>query len=154
MAVLREETLHLVQILSLDEADGCLVDEALRTWQWTEPDGSDDAATDVVFLEAHMAANVVLSADDPDPSSYTETFAADKPTIYVVYRLDGDADVELIWSREGQEAYRSTFVSPGQTWVEFHITPAPGGFTPGEWELVLEIVGGEDRVVLPFTVTP
>ncbi|MCA1736853.1 MAG: hypothetical protein LC739_12330 [Actinobacteria bacterium] len=152
--VLHEETLHLVQILSLDEADGRLIDEALRTWQWTEPGGSEDAATDVIFLEAHMAANVDLSVAEPDPSNYTETFAADEPAIYVVYMLDGDADVELIWSHEGQEAYRSTFVSPGERWVEFHITPAPGGFTPGEWELVLEVVGGEDRVVLPFTVTP
>lgn len=155
--VLHDGTLHLVQLLSLDEGDegdGAIIDEALRTWLWVDTTGGgEDASDGASFVEAHMASSVDTSADEPDPSTYTDTFAVDHPAIFVVYLLDEDAEVLITWSLDGEELLQGSQQAPGGGWVEFHINPEPGGFEPGQWEVVLEIVGGDDREVLAFTVT-
>jgi len=148
--VLHGSALHLVQLLSLEKADGRIVDEALRTWQW--PDAGGDAASEARFDEVHMAANVDTSGDEPDPSTYTTTFAADE-RIFVVFLLDAAAEVEVSWSRQGKEMRQESQQVPAGQWAEGHIIPPSGGFEPGKWEVVLEIVGGDDRKVLTFTVT-
>ena len=118
----------------------------------TEPVTSDEPAA-ARFVEAHMANGADTSADAPDPNTYTDTFAADAPGLYVVYLLDGDADVDITWSRDGQQLLAKSQHTPGGTWAEYHVTPAPGGFEPGQWEVVLEIAGSGEREVLAFTVT-
>ncbi|MGZ5297993.1 MAG: hypothetical protein ACXWEZ_13875, partial [Actinomycetota bacterium] len=65
-----------------------------------------------------------------------------------------DAEVDITWVFEGEESVHDSLQVPGEQWAFHQITPEPGGFEPGRWEVVLEIVGGDDREVLPFTVTP
>ncbi len=153
--VLHGGALHLVQLLSLEKSDGRIVDEALRTWQWTDSGGDADPTSEARFAEVHMAANVDTSGDEPDPSTYTDTFAADDASIFVVFLIDADADaeVEVTWSRQGKEMRQQSQQVPGGRWAEGHILRPSGGFEPGKWEVVLEIVGGDDRKVLTFTVT-
>jgi hypothetical protein len=134
--------------------ESTVADESPSTTESTVADeSSDGASSQASFAEAHMAGSVDTSADEPDPSTYTDTFAADEPGIFVVYLLDADAEVDISWNREGEELLRNTQQTPGGRWAEYHILPAPGGFAPGQWEVVLEIVGGDDREVLTFTVT-
>lgn len=155
--VLHEDTLHFVQLLSLEENDSRIIDEALSTWRWvgeSDDEAADDgeAAPAASFREAHLAAEVDTSADEPDPDTYTDAFAADEAAIFVVFLLDADAEVEIIWKREGSVLLRDSLQTPGERWAHHRITPPDGGFVPGQWEVELSIYGG-DREVLPFTVT-
>ncbi len=131
--------------------ESTVADESSATTESTVADAGESGQAS--FAEAHMAGSVDTSAEEPDPSTYADTFAADEPGIFVVYLLDADAEVDITWNREGEELLRNTQQTPGGRWAEYHINPAPGGFLPGQWEVVLEIVGGDDREVLTFTVS-
>jgi hypothetical protein len=108
------------------------------------------------FAEAKMASGVDTSREDPDPASFTTSFPPDAPAVYVVYRLtEGDGGhVIATWKREGQVLRTDESRNvPGGRWAFGAITPAPGGFQPGSYELILTIQGTAASRTLPFTIT-
>jgi hypothetical protein len=106
------------------------------------------------FAEAALASGVDTSREGPDPASYTTSFAHDAPGIYVVFRLtEGEGGrVVATWRKDGVVVHEQDQSAPGDRWAFMAITPAPGGFLPGEYELTLQVDGTGNTRVLPFTV--
>ncbi len=149
----RNDELYVVQWLDELEPDLETLDDIIATWGWIggfdEPSGSGGIA------EAHMASEVVESADGPDPSTFTTTFNSDDPGLYVVYRPeDGSVGtVHLTWLIEGEVELEGTLeVDADTSWAYGGITPPSGGFVPGDYEVRLELNGDEET--LEFTVRP
>jgi hypothetical protein len=106
------------------------------------------------FAEAALASGVDTSREGPDPASYTTSFAHDAAGIYVVFRLtEGEGGrVVATWRKDGVVVHEQDQSTPGGRWAFMAITPAPGGFVPGEYELTLRVDGTANTRVLPFTV--
>jgi hypothetical protein len=106
------------------------------------------------FAEAALASGVDTSRERPDPASYTTSFAHDAAGIYVVFRLtEGEGGrVVATWRKDGVVLHEQDQSVPGDRWAFMAITPAPGGFLPGEYELTLRVDGTGNTRVLPFTV--
>lgn len=150
---IRDGELIVIQWLDFaDDPDLELFEDILSTWGWVgfgEPSSGDGIA------EIHMVAEIDQSTDAPDPSTYVTSFTADAPAIYVAFRLDSGAEgtVELTWSIDGVVAREATLDVPaGTTWAWGGITPAPGGFEAGDYEVRLELNG--DVETTEFTVEP
>jgi hypothetical protein len=112
------------------------------------------AASGADIAEAALASGVDTSREGPDPASYTTSFAHDAPGIYVVFRLtEGEGGrVVATWRKDGVVVHEQDQSVPGDRWAFMAITPAPGGFIPGAYELTLAVEGTDKRRVLPFTV--
>lgn len=147
----RDGELYVVQWLDELDPDLALFEEILTTWGWIG--GSEEPSGSGGIAEAAMASEVVESADGPDPSTFTTTFPSDAPGIYVVYRPESGAagTVHLTWLIEGEVELEGTLeVDEDTTWAYGGITPQPGGFAPGNYEVRLELNGDEET--LEFTV--
>ncbi|MEP7081506.1 MAG: hypothetical protein ABI841_00870 [Chloroflexota bacterium] len=147
----RDGELYVVQWLDFvdPEPDLDLLAEILTTWGWIEPGGTSGIA------EARMASEVDQSADEPDPSTFVTSFPTDAPTIFVVFRTDEGAagTVNLTWLIEDEVAFEETLdVTAATTWAWGGITPPSAGFTPGSYEVRLELNGDVESV--QFTVEP
>lgn len=149
----RNGELYVVQWLDEVDPDLELLDDIIATWGWIggfdEPGGSGGIA------EAHMASEVVESADGPDPATYTTTFESDAPGIYVVYRPESGSvgTVQLTWLLDGEVQLEGELdIDEDTTWAYGGITPAPGGFETGDYEVIVELGGDEET--LEFTVEP
>ncbi|MEP7081592.1 MAG: hypothetical protein ABI841_01305 [Chloroflexota bacterium] len=147
----RDGELYLVQWLDELDPDLELLDEILATWGWIA--GSEEPSGSGGIAEAAMATEVDESLDDPDPSTFTTSFTTDAPAIYVVYKPDSGAvgTVDITWLIDGEVEFESTFdVDENTSWAYGGITPASGGFAPGDYEVRLELNGDEET--LEFTV--
>lgn len=150
---IRDGELIVVQWLDFaDDPDLELFEDILSTWGWMGFDGSSSVDG---IAEVHMVDEVDQSTEAPDPSTYVTSFTADAPAIYVAFRLDSGAEgtVELTWSVDGAVASEATInIQAGTTWAWGGITPAPGGFDAGDYEVRLELNG--DVETTEFTVEP
>jgi hypothetical protein len=152
---IRDGELIVVQWLDVaEDPDLELFEDILSTWGWMGfGDGDGDSGSGEGIAEAHLVDEIDDSADEPDPSSYTDSYTTDAPAIYVAFKLDRDAEgtVELTWSVDGEVASEASIdVGAGTLWAWGGITPAPGGFNPGDYEVRLELNG--DVETLEFTV--
>jgi hypothetical protein len=110
------------------------------------------------FGEAHMASVADASREEPDPATYTSTFPASANAIYVVYRLKEGVGgrVTATWRQQGQVVMAN---DPGRqlpgdgTWAFEAITPPPGGFPLGSYEVELKIAETGETRTLSFAVT-
>lgn len=121
----------------------------------TDGEGGEEPSGSGGIAEAHMASEVVESADGPDPETYTTTFPSDAPGIYVVYRPEpGSAGTaHLTWLFDGEVQLEGELdIDEDTTWAYGGITPALGGFETGDYELIVELGGDEET--LEFTVEP
>ena len=117
--------------------------------------GSEEPSGSGGIAEAHMASEVVESADGPDPATYTTTFESDAPGIYVVYRPESGSvgTVQLTWLLDGEVQLEGELdIDEDTTWAYGGITPALGGFETGDYEVIVELGGDEET--LEFTVEP
>jgi hypothetical protein len=106
------------------------------------------------FAEAHMASAVDASRDEPDPATYTAAFP-DTAAIYVVYRLQEGAAgrVTIAWKQGGVVLFEDEQTLPADgTWAFNAITPPPGGFPTGTYEVELRIAETGELRTLSFTV--
>ncbi|HEY7529460.1 MAG TPA: hypothetical protein VIC56_02135 [Gemmatimonadota bacterium] len=145
----------------LDAARAAAPDAAAGGGAPGDTDGMGDAGAAAArggsgadVAEAAMAAGVDTSREGPDPASYTTSFAHDAPGIYVVFRLtEGEGGrVVATWRKDGVVVREQDQTVPGGRWAFMAITPAPGGFIPGAYELTLRVDGTDNSRVLPFTV--
>lgn len=149
----REGELYVVQWLDEPDPDLALLDEIIATWGWIG--GSEEPSGSGGIAEAHMASEVVESADGPDPATYTTTFESDAPGIYVVYRPESGSvgTVHLTWLLDGEVQLEGELnIDEDTTWAYGGITPALGGFETGDYEVIVELGGDEET--LEFTVEP
>jgi hypothetical protein len=148
-----ESTLYATQILAVDMEDGEILEEAIRTWQWS--DAVTGAPAGAALAEAATTAEIDPGADAPDPSTYSSTFTSDVPIIYVVYRLEEGVggDVETTWTREGETVYESSRTLPSDgTWAYEGLQAPAGGHELGAYEVTLTVVDTGETKVLQFTV--
>lgn len=93
----------------------------------------------------------------PPPQSESEDSFDPDGRIWLVYKLDdGVTDTVLLtWYFEGQAATdASTLAYDDETAYAWgYLDPGSGGFDGGQWEAVLELEEGGDRVTLPYEVT-
>jgi hypothetical protein len=117
----------------------------------TEPPSGDDP-----FELAATARDVDTSAAEPDPATYTSTFPADAPTIYVVYRLRSglSGTVNLTWRKDGQLVLERSFAIPEGRWGYGGVNGPPLGFPVGDYEVELELTETGGSRTLQFTVGP
>ena len=149
---LRGETLFHADFFGASAEDAAVLAEILATWEWMEP--TSDIPSDA-FLEVAMAAEVDTSVDAPDPSWYTDEFPTDSSAVYVVFRFpEGTSGtVTATWSSEGTDLFsHDFFYEADHTWAYMAITPAPGGFSPGDYQVELVLDEDVARVVLDFTI--
>lgn len=118
------------------------------SWEWGVPGGptaSGAIAGAVMSLDtAETFADVVASS----------TFSVGDPRIYLVYDLEegSTGQVSITWRQDGVPLF------PARTfdWTETTafawawITPAPGGFLPGSFDVVIEFA--DDTVTVPFSI--
>lgn len=146
----------------LDERKGIveLLDEMLGSWQWASPgdgsqSGSDDGPdTGAEILEVHVASVAPEGDTEPDPSSFTDSFASDVGQICVFAQVDvGVADTVLVtWNVDGAPVFeQDREIEDGDGWVWFCIQHSDG-FDVGDWSVNVEFAGSGDRKVASFTV--
>lgn len=146
----------------LDERKGIveLLDEMLGSWQWASPgggsqSGSDDGPdTGAEILEVHVASVAPEGDTEPDPSSFTDSFASDVGQICVFAQVDvGVADTVLVtWNVEGAPVFeQDREIEDGDGWVWFCIQHSDA-FDVGDWSVNVEFAGSGDRKVATFTV--
>lgn len=135
-----------------------IFEEFLRTWEWTEDEAeaAGGPMTAEGFAVAATASDVDLSQTAPDPTTFTTTFPTSATRIVVVYQLaDGvQGEVLVTWISGGEVLIEDSLTMPDGGWGSNWITPPAGGFEPGGYEVVLELVGTGGSVTLPFTVEP
>jgi hypothetical protein len=120
------------------------------SWEWGEPGTGGPAASGAI-------AGAVMSLDTAGTFAEvvaTSTFSVSSPRIYVIYELEegSTGQVTITWRENGVPLF------PARTfeWTETTafawawINPAPGGFAPGKFDVVIEFAG--DRVTIPFTI--
>lgn len=149
-----ESTLYATQILAVDAGAGEILEEAIRTWQWSDAVTGEPAGA--ALAEAATTAEIDPAADAPDPSTFSSTFTSDVPIIYVVYRLEEGVggDVETTWTHEGVTVSQSSRTLPSDgTWAYEALQAPAGGLEPGEYEVTLIVVDTGETKVLQFTVT-
>ena len=133
------------QLVDVDIAGGIFA-----SWEWGEPGNGSPAVSGaiagaVLSLElAETFAEVVASS----------TCLVDDARIYMIYELEeGSAgQVSITWRQDGVPLF------PARTfdWTETTafawawITPAPGGFLPGSFDVVIEFA--DDTLTVPFTI--
>ena len=150
----------------LDERKGIveLLDEMLGSWHWASPgdgsqSGSDDGSdSGAQILEVRVASVTPESNSEPDPSSFTDSFASDVGEICVVAQLDvGVADTVLVtWNFEGAPVFeqdREIEDGAGEGWAWWCINNTSGRFDVGTWSVNVEFAGSGDRKETSFKVT-
>lgn len=147
-------SLYIVQLLGEDQSASTLLDEVLRTWQWTVPaEGASPAAE--AFAEAATASDIDPAAEAPDPAAFTEAFPSDSSVVHVVFRLrEGVAgEVRVAWNMGGELLTEDSLTLPGDgAWAYHSITPPPQGFTVGAYEVTLTFTETGETRTLPFSV--
>jgi hypothetical protein len=149
---LREGTLFHADFFGVTADDAAVVAGLMETWVWTEP--TADIPSDA-FLEVAMADEVDVSVDALDPAWFTDEFTANSPAINVVFRLPAGTSgtINATWTLEGDELFNHEFFyQSDHEWAYMAITPAPGGFPVGDYEVELVLDDDVARVVLDFTV--
>jgi hypothetical protein len=148
--LVHEGTLYVLQILALDQATSEILDEVVRTWQWPGSTVGTES-----FAEAATTAEIDPAADAPDPATFASSFPSDAPTIYVVFQLQVGVggEVQIVWTMGPELLAEDTLTLPDDgTWAYHAITPPPGGFTPGSYEVSLTLVSTAETRTVPFTV--
>jgi hypothetical protein len=121
------------------------------------PDGQEGTPAPE-FDQVKTASVADASRDAPDPATFTSAFPANAPAIYIVYRLKPGPGgrVTATWRKDGEvllQNDRRREIPSGGRWAFEAITPPPGGFLLGNYEVVLTIVETEESRTVPFTVT-
>lgn len=148
-----EGTFYATQTLAVEQSAGAILDEVLRTWQWSTD--SAETTSGATIAEAATTAEIDSGAEAPDPSTFTSEFAQDVDVIYVVYRLEEGAggEVQVTWTHEGETVDESSRTLPSDgTWAYEGFEPPPGGHDPGQYEITLTVVGTSDTTVLSFVI--
>ena len=148
------DTLFHADFFGVTEDDSEILAEMLATWEFEEqfaalPNGD-------AFVEVAMADEVDVSIDAPDPSWYTDQFTTASSAVYVVFRLpvDTSGTVHATWSSEGTELFsHDFFYESAHTWAYMAITPPPGGFSAGAYQVELVLDEVVASVVLDFTIS-
>jgi hypothetical protein len=122
---------------------------ATATSAATEPLSGEDP-----FELAATAKEVDTSKEVPDPSTFTTTFAADTPTIYVVYKLKQglSGTVKLTWRKDGQLVLEQSFALPEDRWGYGGVNRPSPAFPTGNYEIELELAETGGGRTLQFTV--
>jgi hypothetical protein len=147
------QMITLVEERSLEQ----FMAELLKTWRWPgspPPSSATPASGQPKLGEAHTAANVSTSENEPDPSTYTTQFKTDE-TIYLVYRLEAGAggEVKVVWKRGGSELRNNTLrLEDDASWAFDGITPPTSGFTAGDYQVTLTVVATGETRTLDFKV--
>jgi hypothetical protein len=150
--LVHEGTYYGLQILALDPAASEILDEVVRTWQWP---GMTPAPGTEAFAEAATTAEIDTSAEAPDPATFASTFPSDSPTIYVVFQLQEGVggEVRIVWAMGAEVLAEDSLTLPDDgTWAYHAITPPPGGFAPGSYEVSLTLISTAETRSVPFTV--
>lgn len=149
----RGDTLFHADFFGATEGDSALLADLLGTWEWGESTvavPSGDA-----FLEVAMADEVDTSLEAIDPAWFADEFTSSSSAINVVFRLPAGTSgtIKATWSLEGDELFNHEFFyQSDHEWAYMAITPAPGGFPVGDYEVELVLDDDVASVVLDFTV--
>lgn len=146
----------------LDERKGIveLLDEMLGSWRWASPGGrletgaDDGSESGAEILEVHVGSVAPESDTEPDPSSFTDSFASDVSEICVFAWVDvGVADTALVtWNSDGVPVFeQDREIEDGDGWVWWCIQNSER-FDAGAWSVDVEFRGSGDRKVASFTV--
>ena len=144
----------------LEERKGIveLLDEMLGSWDWLSPSGGSQGGSDdgSQIREVHVASVAPEAGTDPDPSSFTDSFASDVSRICVLAQVDvGVEDTVLVtWNVEGEPVFeQDRKIESGVGWVWFCIQDSDR-FDAGNWSVNVEFAGSGDRKVASFKVEP
>ena len=170
----RNGKVYETQITAQDEAGSETFAEVLRTWRWEEPlDGGgradnggfgDSGEVGAQLDDTDFDAAVLMTDFDqadwpgaPPPQSEAEESFDPDGRIWLVYKLDdGVSDTVLLtWYFEGQAATDASNLdyADGTAYAWGYLDPGSGGFDAGQWEAVLGLEEGGDRVTIQFEVT-
>jgi hypothetical protein len=146
----RDGAVYQAWLSSEELADADFAGAIFASWEWGEPGtggpaGSGAIAGVVMSLElAETFAEVVASS----------TFSVDDARIYMVYELDegSTGPVTITWRQDGEPLFPARVFdwTDTTTFAWGWINPAPGGFLPGDFDVVIEFAG--DTVTVPFTI--
>jgi hypothetical protein len=133
------------ELVDIDIAGGIFA-----SWEWGEPGTGGPVASGAI-------AGAVMSLDTPETFGEVVaagTFSVGAPRIYMIYELEegSTGTVTITWRKDGEPLFAArTFDWTETTAVAWAwITPAPGGFAPGSFDVVIEFAG--DSVTVPFVI--
>lgn len=145
----RDGALYQAQVTSDNQSDmDFLGSAALASWEWGAPPTDGTGA----ITGAAMTLALPETFEEAVP---TTTFSVNDPRIHVVYDLaDGSVGpVTITWREGGAALFSDPSVfdwTEDTTFAWAWINPAPGGFPPGSYDVVIEF--GDDRRVVAFTI--
>lgn len=172
----RNGKVYEAQLTAQDDSGSDVFAEVLRTWEWTEPlegdgDGGSDGGggtgdpgdvqsqlDDTDFDRAVLMSDFDQNdwPDDPPPQSAFEDSFGPDGRIWIVFRLDPDVTdtVVMTWYLDGEAVTDESTLdySEDTTFAWGYLDPG-SGFNPGNWEVVLELEDGGDRITVPYEVT-
>lgn len=153
--VVRDGTLYFIQWIDSPSPDMATLDRMLVSWTWSSG-GTDEPATGSgTIVNAGMALEPPASGGELDTSAFRSSFPADASAIYVVYDLtpESDTSVKLTWRQDGEMIITQDFDWTADiTWAWANITPPPGGFEPGSYEVEIELAATGERRTIAFTI--
>ena len=146
----RHGAVYSAWISSEQLADVDIAGGIFASWEWGEPGTGGPAASGAI-------AGAVMSLDTAETFAEvvaTSTFSVGAPRIYMVYELDegSTGQVTITWRENGVPLFpaRTFDWSDTTAFAWAWINPAPGGFAPGNFDVVIEFAG--DSVTVPFTI--
>ena len=102
-----------------------------------------------------MATAVDRSKDQPDPSTYTDSFSSSASTVYVVFELRSGLTgrVTLTLTRGGSAVIKpvSLDVTTGNGWNDFHVDSA-SGFPVGDYAATVTFEPTGEAQTVTFSV--
>lgn len=146
----RDGAVYQAWISSEELNDVDIAGGIFASWEWGEP-GTGGPAASGAITGAVMSLDTAPTFADIAASS---TFSVDAPRIYMVYELEEGSigTVTITWREDGVPLFSPRTFDWTETtafaWA--WITPAPGGFSPGSFDVVIEFAG--DTVTVPFVI--
>ncbi|MDP9467854.1 MAG: hypothetical protein M3P32_03830 [Chloroflexota bacterium] len=146
----REGAVYQAWISSEELNDVDIAGGIFASWEWGEPGNGGPVGSGAI-------AGAVMSLDTAETFAEVvaaSTFSVGAPRIYMIYELEEGSlgTVTITWREDGEPLF------PARTfdWTETTafawawITPAPGGFAPGSFDVVIDFAG--DSVTVPFVI--